>query len=123
MSGRSHTLAQIAACRRDMGSLAACWRAVALGSRAGSRVEAEAQVFNQMVVALDLRFADRDGGAADEVRMLALGVAQGGYFPSYNVVWWRPEASVTGYRAGDRIALSEAVFARLATAYLDAVAG
>ena len=102
--------------------MAACWRAVAAGARAGARVEAEAQVFNQMVVALDQRFADRTGRAADEVRMLALGVAQGGYFPSDNVVWWRPEASITGYRAGDRIALSEAVFRRLAGAYLDGVA-
>ena len=100
MSGRSNTLAQIAACRRDIGYMAACWRAVALGSRAEARVEAEAQVFNQMVVALDQRFADRTDGAADEVRMLALGVAQGGYFPSDNVVWWRPEASITGIGRG-----------------------
>jgi hypothetical protein len=130
MLGRStYPTAQIAACRAEMAELCATWRAIAARSEPKARAEAEVQVFNQMAVALEGWFIHRlggvegkDGNPLNEVRLLAQGVtSNGGYFPSDNAIKWRPEASVTGYRAGDKIALSEAIFARLTEAYLDAV--
>ena len=47
---------QIAASRKDMAEFATLWQAVAGRSAPAARAEAEAQVFNQMVVALDSRF-------------------------------------------------------------------
>jgi hypothetical protein len=131
MLGRSgYPAAQVAACRAEFAALALTWRAVAGRSDAGARAEAEAQMFGQMVVALDGWFVHRlrgvegkDGNALNEVRLLALGMTEhGGYFPSDHVIRWKPEASVTGYRAGDRIVLSEAVFSRLACVFLDGIA-
>jgi hypothetical protein len=128
MLGRAtYPSTQIEACRSEMALMAATWRAVA--ARAVPVPEAEPQVFNQMVVALEGWFVHRlrgvegkDGNPLNEVRLLALGVTEnGGHFPSDHKITWRPEASVTGYRPGDRIALSEPVFTRLATAYLNAV--
>lgn len=110
--------------------MATTWRAVVRHSEAKAREEAEVQVFNQMVVALEGWFVHRlrgvegkDGNPMNEVRLLALGVTENGsYFPSDHSINWRPEASITGYRAGDRIRLSEAMFSRMAVAYLDAIA-
>lgn len=131
MLGRnSYPAAQIAACRKDMAEMAATWRAVAARSEAKAREEAEVQVFNQMVVALEGWFVHRlrgvegkDGNPMNEVRLLAQGVtAQNGWFPEDKTIRWRPEASITGYAPGDRIRLDERTFSRLAGAFLDAVA-
>jgi hypothetical protein len=120
-----HPAARIAACRTEIAAMTATWRAVARSSEARARAEAEVQVFNQMVVALerwfDAPFCGPDA-AMTEVRLLARGVtSNGSHFPSDHTTSWRPEASVTGYRAGDRIRLSEATFSRLASAYLTAL--
>ena len=115
----------IAACRQDMAAMAALWQAVAGRSAPRARVEAEAQVFNQMVVALDRRFGGdlAEGQVAREVRLLAQGVVRhGGWFPEVGGDGWRPDASVTGYQPGDRIALDAEVFGRLADVYLAQVA-
>jgi hypothetical protein len=102
--------------------MAKMWRTVAGRSTPSARVEAEAQVFNQMVVALQARFGDGlRGGVAQEVRLLAEGVRAGGRFPEAGP-GWKVDLSVTGYRPGDRIALSEAVFSRLSEVFLDRVA-
>ena len=131
MLGRSsYPAAQVEACRAEFAALARAWEAVAARSGAVARAEAEALVFGQMVVALEGWFVHRlrgvegkDGNALNEVRLLALGMTEnGGYFPSDGVIKWKPEASVTGYRAGDRIALSEAVFSRLVAVFLDGIA-
>ena len=131
MPGRAtYPATQIAACRAEMAAMTAAWRAVAARSQAKARGEAEAQVFNQMAVALEGWFVQPlrgvegcHGTAMNEVRLLALGVrVNGGYFPSDHSILWQSAASVTGYGAGDRISLSEPVFSRLAVAYLDAVA-
>ena len=117
---------KIAACRKDLAALAAVWQEVAARSAPRAKAEAEAQVFNQLVVALDSQFGGVSGGAAaaaQEVRLLAQGVAaNGGRFPADDVARWRPDASVTGYRVGDRIALSEELFSRLADVFLDGMA-
>ena len=116
---------QIADCRRDMAALATMWRAVAGRSAPRAKAEAEAQVFNQMVVALQSRFgrdvSPRAPQIAQEVRLLAEGVLGGGRFPDAGP-GWRVDQSVTGYRPGDRIALSEEVFSRLSDVFLDRVA-
>ena len=126
----SYPAAQVAACRAAFAELTATWRVVASRTEPAARAEAEALVFGQMVVALEGWFVHRlrgvegrDGTALNEVRLLALGVTEnGGYFPSDHVIKWQPEASVTGYRAGDRIRLSEAVFSRLVVVFLDGIA-
>ena len=130
MLGRNaYPKTQIAACRAEMTAMAATWRAVARTADPKAREDAEAQVFNQMAVALEGWFVHRlrgqegkDGNPMNEVRLLALGVTTNGtYFPTDHSIKWQPEASITGYRAGDKIRLSEPVFTRLASAYLDAV--
>ncbi len=118
--------AQVAAARKEFADLAAGWHVISKGSAPDARAEAEVQIFNQMVVALEGRFVDCPAGAAGqalhEVRLLALGVTEGGRFPDDPTIRWRPDASVTGYQAGDRIALTEEVFMRLAGVYLDGLA-
>ena len=72
-------------------------------------------MFNQIVVALEGWFVHRqrggegkDSNAMNELRLLALVVTgHRGYFPSVPEIKWRPAASVTVYRAGDRIRLSD----------------
>ena len=113
---------RIADCRRDLGDMAQLWRVVAGRSAPQARTEAEAQVFNQMVVALHARFgAGMRGGIAQEVRLLAEGLGADGRFPAAGP-GWKADLSVTGYHPGDRIALSEPVFSRLSEVFLDRVA-
>jgi hypothetical protein len=113
---------KIAECRRELADLAKTWRRVAARSAPRAKAEAEAQVFNQMVVGLQARFGDertlREPQIALEVRMLAEGVEHGGWFPGSSLNW-DVQGSVTGYRPGDRIALSEDVFTRLTEVFLD----
>ena len=125
----SHTAAQVVKARADFVEMARIWRGVAAASACGARTEAEVQVFNQLVVALEgwsatpPGLADRKSNAVvQEVRLLAQGVRNGGRFPEVRGTVWRPDASVTGYRAGDRIRLSEEVFTRLAEVFMDGIA-
>ncbi len=126
----SYPATQIAACRAEMQAVATTWRAVARHCDPKARVAAEAPVFNQMVVALEGWFVHRlrglegkDGNPMNELRLLALGVTtHNGWFPADPTIKWKPETSITTYAPGDKIALTEATFSRLATAYLDAVA-
>ena len=131
MLGRnSYPAAQVAQARKDFADMAAAWRTVAANAAPSARALAEVQVFNQMVVALEGWFVHRlrgiegkDGNAMNEVRLLALGVTtNGGLFPTDPTIRWKPDASVTGYQVGDRIAMSEDVFSRLAAVFLDGVA-
>jgi hypothetical protein len=120
---------QIAAARAAFAEVLTRWAEVAGRSAPSARTRAEHQVFAQMVVALDGWFAHRqraaegkDGNALNEVRLLAQGVIAGGVFPADGTIRWRPDASVTGYGAGDRIDLTAEVFGRLADAFLDGIA-
>jgi hypothetical protein len=131
MLGRSRYPAlQVMQTRQEFADLATGWRMVSAASAPKARAEAEVQIFNQMIVALEGRLAarwrgaeGRVGPALTEVRLLALGItANGGVFPDDETIRWKPDASVTGYRAGDRIALTEEVFSRLAEVVLDGVA-
>lgn len=117
----------LARCQAEMAVMLAAWRALARRSHPAARAEAEAQVFAQMVVALDHRL-DRglDGapaapGPRAELRHLARGVTDhAGWFLPQGA--WHPQGSVTGYDTGDRIRLTEAVFARLLSACLPTLA-
>ena len=130
MLGRSsYPAAQIAAARREFARLAAGWRVVSAQSEPRAVAQAEVQMFNQMVVALDAWFMHRlrgaegkDGNPMNEVRLLAAGVTtHGGVFPSDPTIKWKPESSVSGYRPGDAIALTEEVFSRLADVFLHGI--
>jgi len=112
--------------RRQFADLAQGWRAVASRSAPRARAEAEVQVFNQMVVALagllpegPAARGDRHAPAMAEARLLARGVLAGGIFPDGA---WAREVSVTGLGPGDRIALTEEAFSRLAGVCLDGLA-
>jgi len=122
--------AQVRQIRQDFDALAAGWRMISQASTPSARAAAEVQIFNQMVVALEGRLASRlreagdgPGHAVAELRLLAQGVrAHGAVFPDDDLTHWKPDASVTGYRPGDRIALTEEIFSRLAGVLLDGVA-
>jgi hypothetical protein len=126
----SYSAAQIAAARAAFAEVLDQWREVATRSAPAARARAEAQVFAQMVVALDgwfvhrLRSAEgKDGNALNEVRLLAQGItANGGLFPADSTIHWKPDASVTGFRTGDRIEMTAESFGRLADAFLAGIA-
>jgi hypothetical protein len=102
-----------------MTAMVAAWHAVARRSHPAARAEAEAQVFGQMVVALDRRCGAGDAahGPLAELRLLARGVSQhNGWF--MGGAGWTARGSITGYEPGDRIRLTEALFTRLLTACL-----
>jgi hypothetical protein len=120
-------IAQVRAARRQFADMAAGWRAVSGRSAPRARAEAEAQIFNQMVVALagllpdgPMARDDRHAPAMAEARLLARGVLAGGVFPDSGP--WAREVSVTGLGPGDRIALTEEAFSRLAGVCLDGLA-
>lgn len=109
----------LARVQAEMTAMLAAWRAVARRSHPAARAEAEAQVFAQMVVALDRRCgASAPGhGPLAELRHLACGVsAHNGWF--MGEAGWNARGSITGYEPGDRIRLTEALFARLLDACL-----
>lgn len=106
-------------CQVEMTAMLTAWRAVARRSHPAARAEAEAQVFAQMVVALDRRVgAEAPGhGPLAELRHLARGVsAHNGWFMAE--AGWTTRGSITGYEPGDRIRLTEALFTRLLSACL-----
>ena len=121
---------QVKAMRREFDDFAAGWRLIAANSAPQARAEAEVQIFNQLIVALDGRLGPQlcgagtgHGHAATELHLLAQGVqVNGGRFPGEGIQGWRPDASVTGYRPGDRIAVTEEMFRRLAGVLLDGTA-
>lgn len=115
------SVGKTAECRRELADLAATRRRVAARSAPHDKAEAEAQVFNQMVVGLKARFEGvhtlRERQIALEVRLLAEGVEHGCRFPVSSHIW-EAHGSVTGYHPGDRITLNEVVFSRLTEAFL-----
>lgn len=122
-AGQTPDPVQIAKARLTFAGMVQSWRAVARRSDARARSDAEARVFNQMVVALAGWFDARgQGGVVAEVRMLALGItAWNGFFPEVAAAG-ALQASITGYASGDRIAMTQVLFSRLVSAYLDALA-
>lgn len=91
---------------------------------AGSPGGLETVFFNDALLALDRRFVHRvrmvtgkDGTPLNELELLAASLMDnGGVLALNNVIKYRPEDSVLGLAAGDRIALTADQFERLAAA-------
>ena len=85
----------------------------------------EPAFYNHMVLALDGYFGNRarnkegkDGNPLNEVRLLCGSMTEHDDVMTLDkTIKWNPANSVLGYKAGDRIRLSEADFALLADAY------
>jgi hypothetical protein len=81
--------------------------------------------FNDLVLVLELSFVHRlrgkegkDGNPLNEVRVLASSLLEhGGVYTPQKSIRHKPESSVLGHAAGDRIALDAADFERLADAF------
>lgn len=130
----------VEACRAEFRALVAAYRdVVAAASKASGaslvRVDAalagfEPGFFNNLLVALEARFArrshgvgdkdgDKHGGAPDEVRALCASlVAHGGVMTASDAVRYDPARSVLRIDFGDRIALNADDFEALAAAFL-----
>ena len=86
--------------------------------------------FSTMVLALDHYFLHRqrsnegkDGGPCNEVRMLCEGIKDhGGVLTRNGAIKYDPAKSITGLKTGDKIALDEKSFARLADAFFEDIA-
>lgn len=78
------------------------------GRGQGANVQSDRRGTGRLVRASAAGGEGKDGNAMNELRLLALVVTgHRGYFPSVPEIKWRPAASVTVYRAGDRIRLSD----------------
>jgi hypothetical protein len=87
------------------------------------------QFFNHLVLALDEYFVHRlravegkDGNPLNEVRVLATSLmVHDGILTVEKAIRWNPETSVLGLSPGDRIALDQRAFTKLAKAYFDEI--
>jgi hypothetical protein len=105
----------------------AAYRALAGGGCDAAALDAFApRFFDHMVIALDACFVHRlrnkelkDGNPLNEVRLLASSImTNDGILAADKQIKLKPETSVLGYAAGDRIALDADAFERLAEAFL-----
>ena len=128
--------ARVAACRADFAAQLAAYRdLVAAASKASgmslNRIDAalaafEPGYFNNLLVSLDARFADRPREAAAtggdplaEVRLLAAAVMNhGGVLASDDAAGYDPAKSVLRIDVGDRVALNADDFEAIARAFL-----
>ena len=131
-----HSKARVATCRADFAAQLAAYRdLIAAASKASgmslNRIDAalatfEPGYFNNLLVALDARFADRPreagGAAADplgEVRLLVDAVmANGGVLTADASIGYDPMKSVLRIDLGDRVALNADDFEAIAQAFL-----
>ena len=84
----------------------------------------EPAFFNNLLLALELRFAQRSlrGGPLDEVRLLAAALAHnGGLLAADPAIPYDAGQAVLGLDIGDRVALNADDFAALSTAFLGAI--
>lgn len=98
---------------RDFTEMTTLWRQVA--RRSSGCDEAEAQVFNQMAVALASRLPQRPHPALEELHALAAAVSDRGFLHE------GARAPVTGHQPWDRVTLSADSFAALCRACLSAL--
>jgi hypothetical protein len=116
--------------RAEVEGLLARYRDLAAAAKGKPAVEAfSAPFFNAMVLALDHSFMHRlrnaelkDGNPLNEVRMLANSILEhGGVLQADKTIKYDASKSVTGSKIGEKIVIGEAVFAKLATAFLDEI--
>ncbi len=131
MLGRnSYAPEYVEQCRANVDQLLEAYRklvAAAKGNAAVARFEP--QFCNHLVLALDEYFVHRlrgvegkDGNPLNEVRMLADSVMlHDGVLTVEKAIKWKPETTVLGLAPGDRIALDEKTFTKLAAAYFDEI--
>ena len=83
-----------------------------------------------VVLGLEMAFVHRvrmnegkDGNPLNEVRMIAASVLEfGGVMTQDKTIKWKPEASVTGLKMGDKIALSRKQVGELVDAFVEEIA-
>ena len=83
-----------------------------------------------VIVGLEMAFVHRlrgqegkDGNPLNEVRMIAASVLEfGGVMTLDKTIKWKPEASVTGLRIGDKIALDRMQVGKLVDAFFEELA-
>lgn len=129
----------VAACRADIDRQVAAYRRLTAAGAgpegsaseefAAAQAEFEPVFFNSLVQVLEGCFMHRsrtlegkDGNAMNEVRLLSASMTgNGGKLVADKQIKLKPDTSVLGYAVGDRIALTEADFTRLAKAFFTAV--
>jgi hypothetical protein len=121
--------AAVQACRDEIAAQIKAYRdLVGAASKASgmslARIDAalsafEPAFFNNLLIALDARFAPRPGGAHGEVRLLAASlVDHGGVLTPDPATPYDPDQAVLGIDAGERIALNADDFELLCAAFL-----
>jgi len=83
-----------------------------------------------LVLGLEMAFVHRlrgqegkDGNPLNEVRMIAASVLEfGGVMTPDKSIKWKPEASVTGLKMGDKVALSRTRVGALVDAFIEEIA-
>ncbi len=83
-----------------------------------------------IVLGLEMAFVHRlrgqegkDGNPLNEVRMIVASVLEfGGVMTADETIKWKPEASVTGLKLGDKIVLSRKQVQALADAFIEEIA-
>jgi hypothetical protein len=131
--------AYVQACRDEIAAQMRAYRdLVGAASKASgmslARIDAalaafEPAFFNNLLIALEARFAQRppavagsEGGPLDEVRLLAASLTDnGGVLAHDGTIAYRPERSVLGIDIGERIALNADDFEALCDAFLAAI--
>lgn len=127
---RNYTQDHVDSARRRIDAQLRVYQALAAATAGGPAAEELATfapvVFNNMVLALDAAFIHRlravegkDGNPLNEVRALASSLLENnGVLAIEKSLKLKPETSVLGLQAGDRIALDETAFVKLADAFL-----
>ena len=126
---RNYTQDHLNVTRRRIDAQLSAYQALAAATEAGPAAEELATFapvfFNNMVLALDAAFIHRlrvvegkDGNPLNEVRSLASSLLDNdGILTIEKSLKLKPDTSVLGLQAGDRIALDETAFAKLADAF------
>jgi len=124
----SYTPEYIALCRSNVDTTVKAYKKVAAAAKGDASVtKFGPRFFNHMALTLDEYFVHRlrgtegkDGNPLNEVRIIVTSLmVEGGVFTVEKAIKYKPEASVLGYSPGDPIALDEAQFTELASAYFD----
>ncbi len=90
-----------------------------------------AEALLDIILGLEMAFVHRarmnegkDGNPLNEVRLIAASVLEfGGVLTADKTIKWKPEASVTGLKMGDKIALSRQQVGALVDAFFADLAG
>jgi hypothetical protein len=124
----SYSKNYVAACRAKMTAQLDGYRR--LQAAQPQALEAFERIFlHHMILALDRCFVHRgrgmegkNGDALNEVRLLCDGILEnGGRLGASKTMLYKPENTIVKLKMGEEISLDAAGFARLATAFFDAI--